>query len=164
MKRIAYLLSLLFILASCGSARQVSYTYRPLMAEGCSVSYSVVSQEGTPSIVVTVSSDRLVFCADPVMTLKNFKGDVLKLSGINLQSRTETGGIVSNNVVIPVTDIKAMAQFPIDKADITFFESGISKVRLSTVPIVHEREFSSDQIGKYLFKELTKASKVEDDF
>lgn len=164
MKKALYLLALIAILASCGTAKSVSYTHRPLAAEGCSVSYSAAQNDGQLLIVVTVKSDRLVFSNSPTMMLKNFKGEVLKLEGIDLQSRTETGGVLINNVVVPITELKAMAEFPIDEKDIEFFASGISKVRLSTVPIVHEKEFSADVIGNYLFSSLRKASISVDTF
>ena len=98
------------------------------------------------------------------MMLKNFKGEVLKLEGVNLQSRSETGGVVVSNIVIPVTELSALAEFPVEQKDINFFASGISKVRLSTVPIVHEKEFSSDVIGNYLFSSLQKAKNSVDTF
>ena len=63
----------------------------------------------------------------------------------------------------PVYDA-AMAEFPIYEEDIEFFASGISKVRLSTVPIVHEKEFSEDVIGKYLFTSLKQVCISEDTF
>lgn len=158
MKKAFYILALIAILASCGSAKSVSYTYRPLAAEGCTVSYSTAQNDGQLMIVVTVKSDRLVFNNHPTMLLKNFKGEVLKLEGMDLQARTETGGYLINNVGVVITELSAMAEFPIDEKDIDFFASGVSKVRLSTVPIVHEREFDSDVIGNYLFSSLKKAS------
>lgn len=138
--------------------------YNPLAAEGCTVSYSTVQNDGQLMIVVTVKSDRLVFNNHPAMLLKNFKGEVLKLEGMDLKARTETGGVLINNVIVPITELSAMAEFPIDEKDIDFFASGVSKVRLSTVPIVHEREFDSDVIGNYLFSSLKKASIAVDTF
>lgn len=164
MKRVALLLLTLMIIASCGTPKSVSYTHKPLAAEGCSVSYSVVSQDGLPAIVVSVKSDRLVFGDNPIMQLKNFKGEVLKLEGTNLQSRTETGGVLINNVVVPISELNALAQFPVNAQDIPFFESGIAKIRLSTIPIVHEKTFMQDQIGSYLYKTLLKEQYSADDF
>lgn len=164
MKRIALLLLSSLIIVSCGTSKSVSYTHKPLAAEGCSVSYSAVSQDGQPVIVVSVKSDRLVFGDNPIMQLKNFKGEVLKLEGTNLQSRTETSGVLISNVVVPISELNALAQFPINAEDISFFESGIAKVRLSTIPIVHEKTFSRDQIGSYLYKALLKEQAAADDF
>lgn len=98
------------------------------------------------------------------MMLKNFKGEKLKLEGRSLQSRTETAGVLIYNVVVPITELNAMAEFPIYEEDFEFFASGISKVRLSTVPIVHEKEFREDVIGKYLFSSLQQVSISEDTF
>ena len=151
MKRILFFFAIIAILVSCGTAKSVSYTHKPIAAEGL-------------QIIVTVKSDRLVFGDSPIMMLKNFKGEVLKLDGINLQSRSESSGVLINNIVVPITELSALAQFPVNKEDIPFFESGISKVRLSTVPIVHEKEFSTDVIGAYLLSALKKASSAEDDF
>jgi hypothetical protein len=164
MKRILFFFAIIAILVSCGTAKSVSYTHKPLAAEGCTVSYSALQQDGQLQIIVTVKSDRLVFGDSPIMMLKNFKGEVLKLDGINLQSRSESSGVLINNIVVPITELSALAQFPVNKEDIPFFESGISKVRLSTVPIVHEKEFSTDVIGAYLLSALKKASSAEDDF
>ena len=162
MKRVALLILTLLIIASCGTPKSVSYTHKALAAEGCSVSYSVVSQDGQPAIVVSVKSDRLVFGNNPIMQLKNFKGEVLKIEGTNLQSRTETIGVPINNVVVPISELNALAQFPINAEDIPFFESGIVKVRLSTVPHVHEKTFSKDLIGSYLYKALLKEQAAGD--
>ena len=164
MVRILPLLFISMLLVSCGSAKNVSYSHKPLAAEGCDVSYAALQQDGQLQIIVTVKSDRLVFGDNPTMMLKNFNGEVLKLGGTNLQSRTETGGIPVNNVIIPVTILNALAQFPVSNEEVEFFKSGIAKVRLSTVPIVHEKNFSKDVIGSYLYKALTKASVAEESF
>ena len=83
---------------------------------------------------------------------------------MSLQSRSETTGVLVNNIVIPITELNAMAEFPIQENDIDFFSSGISKVRLSTVPYVHEKEFARDYIGSYLYSALRKVSMSKDTF
>lgn len=150
MKRVFYIL-LFFLVVACGPAKQIGYTYRPLSAEGCSVYYSSVNESGKLSIVVAVKSDRLVFNDEPVMMLKNFDGNILKLSGKKLDSHTASGGYVVNSVIIPISEVNALAQFPIKLTDVAFFKSGISKIRLSTIPFNHERTFSDDIIGYYLY-------------
>jgi len=164
MKKLFYLFVLIAVLTSCGTAKSVSYLHKPLAAEGCSVSYSTSQNGGQLMIVVTVKSDRLVFDSKPTMMLKNFKGEVLKLEGISLQARSETAGVLVNNVVLPITELNVMAEFPVDVKDIGFFASGIAKVRLSTVPIMHEREFHKDAIGQHLYNSLRKARIVASDF
>ncbi len=158
------LFALIAVLTSCGTSKSVGYTYKPLAKEGCSVSFSALNQEGQLLIIVSIKSDRLVFSENPIMMLKNFKGEVLKLEGADIDSRSETGGVLIGSIVLPITEVNALAQFPIEKDDIAFFESGVSKNRLSTLPIVHEREFPSDVIGSYLLSELRKASISEDTF
>ena len=164
MKRILIFFAFITFLASCGSAKSVSYLHKPLAAEGCEVSYSAVQQDGQLYIVVTVKSDRLVFNDTPTLMLRNFEDKVLKLDGTNLQARTETSGMLISNVYVPISELNAMAQFPVDIADVNFFKSGIAKVRLTTVPIVHERAFSRDLIGKYLYTELLGAYSSESTF
>lgn len=164
MKRVLFLFAIVALLASCGSAKSVSYLHKPLAAEGCEVSYSALQQDGQLYIFVTVKSDRLVFNDTPTLMLRNFEDKVLKLDGTNLQARTETSGMLISNVYVPISELNAMAQFPVDLADVNFFKSGISKVRLSTVPIVHEKSFSSDIIGKYLYSELLGAYSSENSF
>lgn len=164
MKRLLLLSALVMSLVACGPAKKVSYSHKTFSAEGCTVSYSAIQQDGQSYIIVTVKSDKLIFSDNPAMMLKNFDGDVLKLEGTNLQSRTETSGILIGYMVLPVSELKAMAKFPVDPADIDFFKSGIAKVRLSTVPIVHEKSFSSDKIGKYLYSGLLRAESSERSF
>ena len=164
MKRICLFVALTALLLSCGSANSISYTHKPLAAEGCSVTYSAVQQDGQLYIIVTVKSDRLVFTDTPTMMLKNFNGEVLKLEGTNLQSRTETSGVLIGSMVLPVSELNALAQFPVALGDIDFFKSGIAKVRLSTVPLVHEKTFSKDVIGRSLYSELLSAYSSESTF
>lgn len=152
------------LLVACGPAKNVSYSHKPLSAEGCNVSYSALQQDGQLYIVVTVKSDRLVFGDNPVMMLKNFDGEILKLDGANLQAQTKTSGVLIGSMVLPVSELNALAQFPVNSTDVDFFKSGIAKVRLSTVPIVHEKTFSQDIIGRYLYKTLQQASVSEDSF
>ena len=164
MKKLILFVFLTVLLLSCGSAKSVSYTHKPLAAEGCSVTYSALQQDGQLFIVVTVKSDRLVFSDAPTMMLKNFDGEVLKLEGTNLQSRTETSGVLIGSMVLPVSELNALAQFPVTPGEIEFFKSGIAKVRLSTIPIVHEKTFSNDKIGRYLYSELLSAFTSESSF
>ena len=159
MNKILIYLVLAISLLSCGAANSVSYSHRLLASDGCTVTYSAVQNNGRLKIVVSVESERLVFDSAPTMMLKNFKGEVLKLDGVNLQAGTAgSTGVVVNNVVISSTNLKAMAEFPIDNNNIDFFASGISKVRLSTVPFVHEKVFYNDYIGEDLYSALLKVS------
>ena len=152
------------IATSCYSASKVGYSHRPLAAEGCSVNYSVIRQNEGLFIIATVTSDRLIFANNPTMKMKNFKGDILDLEGTSLSSQSESIGVVLNNLVVPVTELKAMAQFRVEENQIPFFEYGVQKIRLSTIPIVHEKTFSTDVIGRWLYKKLIEQENKKDSF
>lgn len=160
------ILTLLFmLLAGYGSyAQTVGYTYRPLAAEGCNMKYSVARQDTSYYIIVTVKSDRLNFLKESTILLKNFKGEVVKLYGSLIGNSSEAAGIVSGNMVIPVTDISSTAQFKISPEQFDLFKKGISKVRLSTIPIEHERTFTKDKIGKKLYQFFLKQRDKDNDF
>ncbi len=142
----------------------VSYTYRPLAAEGCQMKYSVIKQDTTYYIVATVSSDRLMFIKEPVMLIKNYDGKVVKLEGDIISNGSESAGILVSNVMIPVTEINSTAQFKITPEQFEIIKNGIAKVRLSTIPIQHERTFKKDKIGKKLYKFYQKAQMKSNDF
>lgn len=142
----------------------VSYTYRPLAAEGCQMKYSVIKQDTTYYIVATVSSDRLMFIKEPVMLIKNYDGKVVKLEGDIISNGSESAGILVSNVMIPVTEINSTAQFKITPEQFEIIKNGIAKVRLSTIPVQHERTFKKDKIGKKLYKFYQKAQMKSNDF
>ena len=142
----------------------VSYTYRPLAAEGCQMKYSVIKQDTTYYIVATVSSDRLMFIKEPVMLIKNYDGKVVKLEGDIISNGSESAGILVSNMMIPVTEINSTAQFKITPEQFEIIKNGIAKVRLSTIPVQHERTFKKDKIGKKLYKFYQKAQMKSNDF
>lgn len=75
--------------------------------------YSVAKQDTAYYIIATVKSDRLNFLKESTMLLKTFDGEVIKLYGSQIGSGSETAGIVSGNIVLPVTEISSTAQFKI---------------------------------------------------
>ena len=145
-------------------AQSVSYSYRPLAAEGCSVRYSVAKQDSSYCIVVTIKSDRFQFLKETTMMLRNFNNEVLKLEGKHIGDGSETGGIVAGNMVIPVTELSTTAQFPITPEQMEFFSNGIAKIRITAIPMNHERTFKKDKIGKKLYTYLKKLTEDKDDF
>lgn len=159
------LLILLFLFIGCRVvAQSVSYSYRPLAAEGCNVKYSVMKQDTAYYIIVTVRSDRLKFLKEPTFLIKNFDDDVIKLQGDLLDNANESAGIMTGNIMIPVSIIYSTAQFRISPEQFELIKNGIAKVRLSTIPIEHERTFKKDKIGKKLYKFYLKAKSKSDDF
>ena len=142
---------LVFSIGHLSYAQTVSYTYKPLAAEGCSVTYSVARQYTTYYIIAIVESDRLNFMKESTMLVKNFDNEILELKGNLINTDSESTGIISGNIVIPVTSINSTAQFRICPEQFDFFQKGVSKIRLSTIPIEHERTFTKDKIGKKLY-------------
>lgn len=149
---------LLFVAASCATPKMVSYSHKRITAEGCEVGYSALKKGGELFIVTQLTSDRLVFADSPLLKIRTFKGEVLELSGVALASRTEHGAVLSGTVVVPYSTQRAMAQFKISNSQAAALADGIQKIQLTTVPIVHEKTFRRDKIGKKLHEMLTSAS------
>lgn len=143
------LICMLVVLLCCfvSRAQTVGYSYKPLAAEGCSMKYSV-SQGRIPFyyIIATVKSDRLTFLKESTMLIKNSDGEVIKLQGSLISNGSESAGVLIGNIVCPVTEISSTAQFKIMPEQFEKIKDGIAKVRLSTIPIEHERTFSKDKI------------------
>lgn len=147
------------------NAQQVGYTYKALAAEGCTMNYSVIKQNEKYFIIAIVSSDRMTFLNDSHMIVKTSKGDILKFHGklISTDSKSSSA-IVSGNMVIPVSSIISMAQFEVKPEEFELLKDGIIKLRLTTIPIEHEREFKKDKVGKKLYEFYINAKNKELDF
>lgn len=126
--------------------------------------YSVAKQDTAYYIIATVNSDRLNFLKESTMLLKTFDGEVIKLYGSQIGSGSETVGVVSGNIVIPVTEISSTAQFKISPQQFELLKKGVAKIRLSTIPIEHERTFAKDKIGKKLYQFFLKQKNKDNDF
>lgn len=162
---IQIILSIVLTMCSINiNAQTVGYTYRPLAAEGCNMKYSVAKQDTAYYIIATVKSDRLNFLKESTMSLKTFDGEVIKLYGSQIGSGSETAGIVSGNIVLPVTEISSTAQFKISPQQFELLKKGVAKIRLSTIPIEHERTFAKDKIGKKLYQFFLKQKNKDNDF
>ena len=153
----------LFI-ATVVNAQTVGYTYRTLAAEGCNMKYSVSKQGDSYSIVATVRSDRMVFLGNPTMKIRTFNDTLLELPGVVIGGGSESAGIVSGNIVIPVTEIKSTAQFSITPEQFEILKEGVAKIRLSMTPMNHERTFKKDKIGKKLYQFFQKEKTKDDNF
>ena len=162
MKKI--LLLTLLTIGLAVKSQTVGYTYRPLAAEGCSMKYSVTKQDTAYYIIATVSSDRMKFLKESTMLIKNFDGEVIKLEGDLIGNDSESAGVMVGNMMLPVTEINSTAQFRISQEQFELIRNGIAKVRLSTIPIEHERTFRKDKIGKKLYQFYLRARNKEDDF
>lgn len=145
-------------------AQTVGYTYKPLAAEGCTMKYSVAKQGSSYYIIASVSSDRMSFLSEPTMMLRTSNDEVLTLTGVALGNGNSSVGIISGNIVIPVTSIVSTAQFQVTPEQLEMIKTGISKIRLSMTPMNHERTFKKDKIGKKLYKLYLKVKSQDDSF
>lgn len=162
---VAIVFVLMLLVSFAADAQTVGYTYKPLAAEGCSVQYSVAKHCGKFYIIVTVSSDRMRFTDESSMMVRTSDGNVLKFSGELIDnSATPLVGIITGDVAIPITSILSIAQFEVLPDQFELLKDGIIKVRLSTIPIEHEREFKKDKIGKKLYKFYTDVKNKKTDF
>ena len=145
-------------------AQTVGYTYRPLTAEGCNMKYSVAKQDTAFYIIVTVRSERLKFLKESTFLIKTFDGEIIRLQGDLIDSGSESVGVLVGNIMLPVTEINSTVQFRITPNQFELIKNGIAKVRLSTIPIEHERIFKKDKIGKKLYKFYQNAKSKSDSF
>ena len=161
-KKILFLLCMCFGLIA--QAQTVGYTYKALAAEGCNMKYSVAKQGTEYSIVATVRSDRMTFLSNPTMKIKTFTGEYLELKGTVIGNGSQSAGIISGNIVLPVTEISSTAQFRITPQQFEILNEGVAKIRLSMTPMNHERTFKKDKIGKKLYQLYLKEKSQDDNF
>ena len=161
-KKILFLLCMCFGLIA--QAQTVGYTYKALAAEGCNMKYSIAKQDSEYSIIATVSSDRMTFLNEPTMKIKTFTGECLELKGKVIGDRSQSAGLISGNIVIPVTEITSTAQFKITPQQFEVLNKGVAKIRLSMTPMNHERTFQKDKIGKKLYQFYLKEKKKDENF
>ena len=126
--------------------------------------YSVAKQDTIYSIIATVRSDRMNFLNEPTMKVRTFKGKYLELKGDVIGSGSQSMGIVSGNMVIPITEISSTAQFRITPQQFEILNEGVAKIRLSMTPMNHERTFKKDKIGKKLYQFYLKEKQKDENF
>lgn len=156
-------LALLFI-SYQSKAQTVGYTYKALAAEGCNMKYSVAKQDTIYSIVATVRSDRMNFLSEPTMKVRTFTGKYLELQGTVIGNGSQSAGVISGNIVIPVTEVSSTAQFRITPQQFEILNEGVAKIRLSMTPMNHERTFKKDKIGRKLYQFFLKERQKDEDF
>ncbi len=86
------------------------------------------------------------------------------VEGELIDNGTQSAGIVAGNVVIPVTSTTSTAQFEVSPEQFELLKNGIVKIRLTTIPLEHEREFKKDKIGRKLYQFYLDAKNKDDQF
>lgn len=155
---------LITFIALTSKTQTVGYTYKPLAAEGCSMRYSISKQDTIYYIIATVESDKLKFLKESTMMIRTFDEEVIKLEGALIDNDTQSVGTMSGNIMIPVPAISSTAQFIVTPSQLKSLKAGIAKVRLSTIPITHERSFKKDKIGEKLYEFYLKEKNKDDSF
>ena len=155
------LLLFCIILGLNAKAQTVDYTYKALAAEGCNMKYSVAKQDTIYSIIAT---DRMNFLTEPTMKIRTFTGKYLELRGTVIGNGSQSAGVISGNIVIPVTEISSTAQFRITPQQFEILNEGVAKIRLSMTPMNHERTFKKDKIGKRLYQFYLKEKQKDENF
>lgn len=165
MKTIKIILLLFCVILGLNAkAQTVGYTYKALAAEGCNMKYSVAKQDTIYSIIATVHSDRMNFLAEPTMKIRTFTGKYLELQGTVIGNGSQSAGVISGNIVIPITEISSTAQFRITTQQFEILNEGVAKIRLSMTPMNHERTFKKDKIGKKLYQFYLKEKQKDENF
>lgn len=164
LKRMAFSVFLLLTVVMASNAQTVGYTAKPLGADRCTMKYSVTKQDTAYYIIAAISSVKMKFLKESTMWLKTFEGDVIKLEGSLIDNDTKSAGVVTGGIIIPVSEITSTAQFEITPSQFELLNKGISKIRLSTIPVEHERTFNKDKIGKKLYQFFLNQKKKDEDF
>jgi len=158
------LFALFMFLTVTSSAQVVGYTHKALSAKGCVMKYSVVKQDSSYYIIANVISDRMSFLPESTMKIRTFNDEVITLKGAAIVNGGQSVGVISGNIVIPVTAISSTAQFSITPEELEMLNNGVSKVRLTMTPTEHEHTFKKDKIGKKLYKFYLKVKTENDNF
>lgn len=160
MKKVALLSLLLLLLYSCG----IGYLHNPLSEDSCSVKYNAIYQDEGTYILVEIESENLVFSNKVSMKLKTFNNDIIELNGTIISSTPNNGGIIISGIMYPINETNSKALFSITEKQIYLLKSGISKVRISTIPIAHEKIFDEDFIGVPLYNEFIQKKEENNKF
>lgn len=99
------------------------------------------------------------------MMVRFFDTDqILQLEGKNMTTTTSNGAVVVSNVLVPYTEFKAMAMFRVTEEDMEMFKLGVESIRLTTLPITHDRTFKKDRIGLKLYQNYQTAKRKAKNF
>lgn len=158
-----FALILFLVLGTTSSfAQKISYNHKTLLKEGCTNVFTVVKQQDKFYVVITVNSYFLSFLNPPTLKIKDSTGKVYEFSGSIIGEDNITLGSAYNGTGYVGTYNISKAQFEVTPEQFEILKGGIKKLRLSTVPYVHEKEFKKDKLGKKLYKAYEKL--LNDDF
>ena len=146
MKKIIILITII-LYAVCINAQSVSYSYNILSEEGCTVNFTPTYIDNNAYLIVSIKSENLFFSEQPTILLKFSDETTLQLNGEKIATQSSSSSILVGQVMVPVSEIKTTAKFPLSEDEIILFQKGVIKIRISTLPYTHERVFKKDKIG-----------------
>lgn len=159
MKKILSIIICLLMCLSMQAEEKVKYS-----GQGMRFRYTVLVQDKQNYIVITMTSEKQAFAQPPTLMLKTFEDDVIKLEGDVVDNNKTTAGIMISGMMFPISERTFVGQFPITDEEIDLLRKGIKKVRLTTVPKQHEKEFSKDKLGVKLYSMFKEAWEKQDNF
>lgn len=163
MKRIIVLF-ISMVICLCVYAESISYSYKIFSEAGCSVKYQAKKQGETTYLLVTVKSDNLTMSATPELKIRTANDDVITIEGQSAGGTSESALIPVGGILMPISENKVQALFPVEDEQIELLKNGVSKIRITLLPVNHERPFKNDKFGKKLYRMLKSVSEKEDDF
>ena len=122
--------------------------------------YCLVVQIG---VVVNGSWDGSTFFPEPILKIRTFNQEVVTLKGTIVQPKTSYESIVGVDSKRK-TLAYSMATFPVTAEDMEKIGHGISKLRLTTMPVNHEQSFKKDKLGLKLYQAYLETKAQEENF
>lgn len=159
MKKVLLLLVTCLMALSIQAQEKVKYS-----GQGMRFKYTVLTQDTLNYIVVTMTSEKQAFAQPTTLMFKTFEDDVIKMEGDVVDGNKKTAGVMVSGFMIPISERVFIAQFKISDEELELLRKGIKKVRLTTVPKQHEKEFSKDKLGVKLNNMFMNAREKRDSF
>ena len=165
-KSILLFLVLMLLLVGQASAQSVSYSSKPLDENGYKAKFSIIKNDTTHVLVVKITSEKAKFLNHPVMLIRTFSNEVIKLTGESLGTNTgDSYGIPIGGMVFMESEIESSASFTLTPEVAEKFKDGIAKIRLSVNPSsCQDKVFKKDKIGKKLYELYVHAKSIDDSF
>lgn len=155
------LLALSLLLAFPALAKKdknVGYCYRDMKADGMCCEFSVV-KDSSIYLVVSVSSLYNAIVGTAKLQVKFFNDDTLTLYSDDVTSGNRHYYL---GMGVSVDYKTGIIKFEVTKEQIEKFSLGVKKLRLNSVPNMHEMEFKKDKIGNKIYKSYLSAKAPSD--
>lgn len=162
-KLLACILILLISNVLFAKKRYTEYCYKELSSVGICCKFSIIKDSVTYLVLETQSFTN-VLDATPKIQIRFFNDDTITLYSENVQTGNKTTVMATVNGLSAgsINSVTSRAKFPLKDGDIKKFALGIKKIRISTIPNVHEREFKKDKIGYRIYKLYLNAKPLTD--